>query len=145
MKAVRACGVELKGNEALICLLEKNAGLFTLPDCRQQRISIRNTDDPEQLQAFQNTFRKLLQDYQVDKVAIRARPQKGKFAGGAVGFKLEAAIQLIEGVDVTLLTNTEIKEQLKATPLFIDFEETGLKKFLEPAFNIAFCHLSDKR
>ncbi|MGS2724799.1 DUF3010 family protein [Porticoccus sp. GXU_MW_L64] len=141
---IKACGIEIKSNEVLICPLVKNGDLFTIPDLRQQRLQIRNADDQEQLRAFQRTFGKLMSDYGIDRVVIRSRPQKGKFAGGAVGFKLEAAIQLIDGLQVSLISNTEIKEQLKHTPLFIDFAETGLKKFLEPAFTTVFAALSRK-
>lgn len=141
---IKACGVEIKNNEVLICPLVKSGDLFTVPDLRQQRLQVNNADDQSQIQAFQRTFSKLMKDYGITQVAIRSRPQKGKFAGGAVGFKLEAAIQLIDGLTVTLLSNTQINEQLKHTPLFIDFAETGLKKFLEPAFTTVFAALSKK-
>ncbi|UTW44825.1 DUF3010 family protein [bacterium SCSIO 12696] len=140
----KACGIEIKSNEVLICPLVKSGDLFTIPDLRQQRLQIRNADDQQQLQAFQRTFAKLMGDYGITQVVIRSRPQKGKFAGGAVGFKLEAAIQLIDGLQVSLIANTDIKEQLKHTPLFIDFADTGLKKFLEPAFTTVFASLSRK-
>ena len=141
---IKACGIEIKNNEVILCALVKSGDLFTIPELRQQRLQIRDADDQEQLRAFQRTFAKLMGDYGLTHAVIRSRPQKGKFAGGAVGFKLEAAIQLIDGLQVSLISNTAIREQLKHTPLFIDFAETGLKKFLEPAFTTIFAALSKK-
>ncbi len=139
---MRVCGVELKGSEALISLLAKSGDLFDIPDCRQVRFTVKESDDQNQIRYFQQAFAKLMQDYKVDHVVIRQRPHKGKFAGGAVGFKMEGALQALTDVDVTILTPSAIKEQLKKTPLPIDFRETGLKQFQEPAFTTAFAFLS---
>ncbi|UJF18125.1 DUF3010 family protein [Vibrio sp. SS-MA-C1-2] len=141
---MRICGVELKGNDAIICLLGKNDGLFELPDCRVKKISINNALDTQQVKDFQFAFKKLCEDYKIEKVAIKQRQTKGKFAGGSVSFKLEAAIQLIDDVEVTLLSTTELKEILKRNPLPIDFRETGLKQFQEQAFVTGFAFLSQR-
>ncbi|WP_024851907.1 DUF3010 family protein [Hydrogenovibrio kuenenii] len=134
------CGVELSGNDAIISLLKVEADIFHLPDCRVRRVTCQNPDKTEDLKYFQKTFAKLIQDYQIDNVVIRARLKKGKFAGGANGFKLEAALQLMPNVAVSLMSATEQKENLKKYPLPITFAETGLKKFQEPAFMAAFSY-----
>ena len=136
------CGVELKSNEAIICLLSLRDGLFNIPECRVRRLSLADIDSRQQLQEFQFTFAKLMADYKVDQVVIRQRPGKGKFAGSAAGFKLEAAIQLAEGFDVELLHANDIKEALKRSPLAIPFKDTGLKAFQESAFTTAFAYLN---
>ncbi|MDX2349082.1 MAG: DUF3010 family protein, partial [Porticoccus sp.] len=92
----------------------------------------------EDLQQFQFAFAKLMGDYSVDQVAIRERMTKGKFAGGAVSFKLEAAIQLIADINVAILSPTAIKSALSEKPLPIAFSDTGLKVFQEAAFKVAY-------
>jgi len=138
---MRVCGVELKGNDANICLLSMSEGLFDLPDCRVRRVTLENINTQESLISFQFAFAKLIEDYKIDKVIIRQRNMKGKFSGGAVGFKLEAAIQLIENLDVEILSPIEVKEKLKLNPVQISFAETGLKAFQEPAFTTAYVTL----
>lgn len=138
MSAKRICGVELTANDAVICLLHKEGQLFDLPDCRVRKISLPKQHSREDLQQFQFTFKKLMDDYKVDAVAIKERMTKGKFAGGAVSFKLEAAIQLIDGIDVSLVSATQIKTVQSDHPLPILFEETGLKVFQQAAFNTAY-------
>ncbi|RUO33354.1 DUF3010 family protein [Aliidiomarina soli] len=139
---MRVCGVEIKSNEAIICLLNKEDGLFDIPDCRQVRFQLVKDQEADNMRHFQFTFAKFLQDYKVEQVVIRERAQKGKFAGAAVGFKIEAAIQLIENIDVSLLKATEQKEKLKRNPIPVDFADTGLKKFQETAFEVAYASLA---
>ncbi len=141
---MRTCGVEIKGSEALICVLSKEDDVFDIRDIRQTRFVLSNANDTESVRKFQFDFAKLMEDYQVDTVAIKQRPHKGKFAGGAVGFKIETALQLIDSLRVVLLNPTEMKEQLKKNPLPIDFEDTGLKKFQETAFVSAYIELTHR-
>ncbi|MFY8349570.1 DUF3010 family protein [Pseudoalteromonas sp. SSM20] len=141
---MRTCGVEIKGSEALICVLAKDNDVFDIRDVRQTRFVLPNSKDAESIRKFQFDFAKLMQDYQVDTIAIKERQQKGKFAGSAQGFKLEAVLQLIDGMRVVLLNPTEMKEQLKKNPIPIDFEDTGLKKFQETAFVTAYIELTHR-
>jgi hypothetical protein len=141
---MRVCGVEIKSNEAIICLMVLDQGLFELPDCRQQRFALLQDKEAESVRKFQFTLQKFLQDYRVEQVVIRERPQKGKFAGGAIGFKIEAALQLIEGIEVQLISGSQVKEQLSRHPLLIDFKATGLKVFQQGAFDIAYARLSQQ-
>ena len=139
---MRVCGVEMKGSEAILCLLASNNGLFDIPDCRTVRLPLLKDQDSEQMKKFQFVFAKLAEDYKIDTFVIRERPQKGKFAGGAVGFKMEAALQLLTNAKTEILTSAFIKEQLSRHPVPIDFKETGLKGFQETAFITAYAYLA---
>ncbi len=135
---MRICGVDLTGSDAVICLLTQGEAGFNLPDCKVRKISLKKKHTGEDLREFQQEFEKLMCDYRVDKVAIKERMPKGKFAGGAISFKLESAIQLISDLNVTLLSSSQIKAGLLENPLSIDFSETGLKVFQENAFKTAY-------
>lgn len=135
---MKVCGVELKGSEAVICLLSMDDGIFDIPDCRVRKITFEKSHS---LTFFQSTFAKLMSDYKIETVIIRERPTSGKFSGGAVGFKLEAAIQLIDGLKVELITPTDIKAYIKRNPIPVSFEDTGLKIFQEGAFTTAYAYL----
>ena len=135
------CGVELTGNDAVISLLSVENEIFHLPECRVRRVSCKNPDTVNELKYFQKTFVQLMKDYQIDVVVIKERMKKGKFAGGANGFKLEATIQLANELErVILMSSSQQKQNLKNYPLPIAFAETGLKKFQEAAFTTAFSY-----
>jgi hypothetical protein len=137
---MHVCGVELKGGEAIICLLDHDRGAYTVSECRQRSLPVTQSASTDSIRDFQFTFSKLLQDYQVDEVVIIERHQKGKLMGSATSFKLEAAIQLLE-LPVTMLSTAAIKEQLNLMPP-VSFDELGLKKFQQAAFNAAYAYLS---
>lgn len=135
---MRVCGVEIKSNEAILVLMDMDHGLIGLPDCRTVRLQLTKDAMQEQVQKFHFTLQKLVVDYKVEHVVIKERPQKGKFAGGAVGFKIETVMQLLEGVQTHILNATEQKEILKRNPLSVDYAETGLKGFQQTAFMTAY-------
>ncbi|MGB1197629.1 MAG: DUF3010 family protein [Thalassotalea sp.] len=138
---MRVCGVELKGNDAIICVMTRENGLYDIPHIRVPKIAIDDAGDAEQMKKFQFTFSKFLTDYKIDHVVIKGRALKGKFSGGPVGFKLEAAIQLLEDINVNIVAATYIKSAWAKTQVNIDFRDTGLKKFQEEAFSTAFAFL----
>jgi hypothetical protein len=135
---MKICGIDLSSNDAVICLLEQGRGEFNLPDCRVRKLTLIKDHVTEDLRQFQFEFAKLMRDYSVDRVVIRERMPKGKFAGGAISFKLESAIQLIADLDVLLLTPTQIKSALSENPIPVKFSDTGLKAFQEVAFKTAY-------
>lgn len=141
---MKVCGVELKGNDAILCVMSKANGLYDIPQIRVPKIAIQDAGRAEQMRDFQFAFAKLLEDYQIDKVVIRGRAMKGKFSGGPIGFKLEAAIQLIAQADVEILSGSFIKTSLGKSQVDIDFRDTGLKKFQEGAFQAVFAYFEAK-
>ncbi|MEH6651938.1 MAG: DUF3010 family protein [Motiliproteus sp.] len=136
---MRVCGIELKGGEAILCLLNLDDGIFNVAECRQRQYTVAASASTDSIREFHFSFSKLMQDYQIDEVVIIERHQKGKLAASATSFKLEAAIQLIEQ-PVTLITTATIKEQLKLNPLQVEAVELGLKKFQITAFTAAYAY-----
>lgn len=137
---MRICGIELTGSDAVVCLLHMDQGLFSLPDSRIRKLSLKKDHTRADLQRFQKDLVQFLRDYKVQRVVIKERLQKGKFAGGAISFKLEAGIQLMAepDIEVDLVSSTQIKAILGDNPLPIPFAETGLKQFQEAAFTAAY-------
>ncbi|WP_440876617.1 DUF3010 family protein [Thalassotalea sp. PLHSN55] len=141
---MKICGVELKGNDAIVCIMSKANGLYDIPQIRVQKVSLVDAGDAEQVKHFQFTFAKLMEDYHVEKVVIKGRALKGKFAGGPVGFKLEAAIQLIDNLQVEILSGAFIKKALTRSQVNIDFRDTGLRNYQEPAFQTVFAYFESQ-
>ncbi|GLX84612.1 hypothetical protein tloyanaT_08640 [Thalassotalea loyana] len=135
---MKVCGVEIKGNDAVICIMSLKMGLYDIPKVRVPKLSVGDASDAEEMRRFQFAFAKLLEDYQVDKVVIKGRAIKGKFAGGAVGFKIESAIQLIADLDVEIMASATIKKTLERSQVAIDFRDTGLKNYQQTAFETVF-------
>ncbi len=139
---MRVCGIDIKGSEAILCLMTLEDGLFSLPDCRVNRLALSQDQQAENVQKFQFAMRKLVDDYKISHLIIKERPQKGKFAGGAVGFKIEAALQLLDNCSTVIMSATALKEQIKRHPLPVEFKATGLKQFQETAYLTAYAFLA---
>ncbi|VAW80489.1 FIG00922380: hypothetical protein [hydrothermal vent metagenome] len=137
---MKICGVNLTEYDANICLLDSENRRFTIPDCRVRKLTLPKDHSREDLQKFQFTFAKLMEDYKVTKVAISERMRNGKFAGSAISFKLESAIQLIAdmNIEVVVLSPAQIKSALKESSMPISFRDTELKKFQESALTVAY-------
>ena len=133
------CGIELKGKEAILCLLKHDKGVFVIPDCRQKLFTVSNSGTTEGIREFSFAVAKLVEDYKIEQIAIVARDQKGKFMGSATSFKLEAVLQLLD-VPVAMVTNAQMKQQISRNPIQVDFDSLGLKTFQKPAFNVAYSH-----
>ncbi len=138
-KTMLVAGIELTASEAVICLLSYETNAFTVPDCRVRSVSLGKSSSTEAIRYFQVSIKKLIEDYSINELVIIERAQKGKQAGSAVSFKLEAALQLID-LPVCMIDHNQIKEQLKRNYLEIDFQELGLKGFQKLAFNAAYAY-----
>jgi len=130
-------GIELKASDAVLCVLSSRMGLVEIPQIKQRKIAINDSDDQTQVKAFFNAIKQFVVDHKITKVVIKQRPQKGKFAGGAVGFKLESLIQLLD-VEVEILASNTIKKVLKDSPCTVDMKAAGLKQFQEGAMFTAW-------
>ena len=137
---MRVCAVELTGKEMNLCILEKKEGMFTIVECRAKKITLSNEDDQAQVQGLFKQVSQLCEDYKVEYVIIRSRMKAGKFSGSSTSFKMEAVLQMLPNVDVRLLAAKLIKETLRNSEVFIDFSETGLKKFQQPAFETGLAY-----
>ncbi|OUS32831.1 hypothetical protein A9Q98_00445 [Thalassotalea sp. 42_200_T64] len=135
---MRVCGVEIKGDDAIISLVALENSLYDIPHLRVPKISLAKGAEAEHIQKFQFAIKKLVEDYKIDALVIKERATKGKFSGGSQGFKMEAAIQLIDGLQVELVRSNVINEKLKKAQVTIDFRDTGLKQFQQNAFETAF-------
>ncbi|NRA55317.1 MAG: DUF3010 family protein [Gammaproteobacteria bacterium] len=139
---MRICAVEFKDNMANICILQQENDVFDIPDCRQQRFSVQNVNDNEQLKEFQFSFFKLMEDYQVERVVIAERISNGKHAAKMATFKLEAVLQVSDKYNVDLIPLSVLKQWIKRSPPPVEFKQTGLKPFQEQAFLTAYYYLS---
>ena len=133
-------GVELNNKEAVLALINYEHGLLNVKECRSRGIELRKGETTEGMQGFQFQFSKFLEDYKIDKVVIKQRATKGKFSGSANSFKMEAAIQLVQGLEVALISATEIKETVKKNPLEYTMKDLGLRQFQEQAFQAAYAY-----
>lgn len=141
---MRVCGVELKGNEAVISIIQLKEGLYDVPTVRTNKFSLVDAINTQPLKKFQFDFQQLMKDYKIDTVVIKQRDLKGKYAGNPLSFKIEGALQLMDEIEVLVLSPAYIKEGLSKAQVRPDAREVGLKQFQEQALLTAFAYLEQQ-
>lgn len=128
----RTCGIDLKGNEARLVILEGNKESFSIVDV-VKKIKLTQSNDQDDVRQFSGDLSNLFKENNIDLVGIKERGTKGKFAGGSVSFKMEGLIQNTE-VHVEIIHSRTIKAKLKDVTL----DYTVINKYQEDALNVAW-------
>lgn len=101
---MRICGVDLKGSEARLAIIEKNASGSDFVPCAVRKITLGDDKIAGNLRDFQKSLDVFLMENKIDKIALRQRARKGSMAGGAISFKMEAIVQLQDNCRVEFIS-----------------------------------------
>ncbi|KRA13418.1 MULTISPECIES: DUF3010 family protein [unclassified Pseudomonas] len=107
------CGIEIKGSEAIIALAALDNQALTHVALATKKIALDDDDEAANVKAFATQVKAFVLDNGIQRIAIKKRSKKGEFAGGPTTFKIEGVFQLLEGVEVTLLSPQTINAQNK--------------------------------
>ncbi len=129
---MKSIGIELKSNEARIVVLEGTPENYEILILEKNKIKLEETKNQESVKLFQKEFSELFQWLDPNLIGIKERMSKGRFAGGAISFKMEGLIQTTD-YPINLIHSASIKSKLKDA--FIDI--SGLAKYQEEAFRVA--------
>ena len=107
------CGIEIKGSEAIIAVASLDNQTLTHVALATKKIALEDDDDAANVKAFAAQVKAFVQANGITRIAIKKRSKKGEFAGGPTTFKIEGVFQLLDGVEVTLLSPQTINAQYK--------------------------------
>jgi len=128
---MRICGIELKGNEARLAVVEVTDHRIDHVGLATKKIPLVDGDCSIQVKSFKDTFESFCRENSIDKVVIKKRGKKGEYAGGPDTFKLEGVIQVSNVPEVTLISPQSIAAMQKKNP--VDFPD-DLNKYQHNAF-----------
>lgn len=132
------CGVDISGSRAVLVLLTGTATSHTVVDPGFRHLSVDGAVTGAKLRSFRDTFDGMVQRHSIAQIAIKGRAGRGRFAGGPVGFKLEALIQLNPNVQVLILASATITAALRDHQYDMPF---GLTAYQHDAYRVAYAHL----
>ena len=132
------CGIEIKGSEAIIAVAAPDLTHVTMAT---KKIALEDDDEAANVKAFASQVAAFVRDNGITRIAIKKRSKKGEFAGGPTTFKIEGVLQLLDGIEVTLLSPQTINAQYKKH----NFElPATLNKYQHEAFKAACSALVKK-
>ena len=136
---MRICGIELKSNQAIFSVLEKQEDdIVIYIDMKVKKITLEEDEQQESIRSFCNDLLVFLTKENIDKVVIKKRAKKGNFAGGAVTFKMESLIQLNPHCEVELISGQALSHFEKKNGVEFPSE---LKKYQEASY-LAACAIA---
>ena len=115
----KICGIELKSSDAILAVIEESDGDVEFINVEPRKINIENDESCADVQSFYDSFVNFLRTHHIDVVVVKKRAKKGKMAGGAVSFKLEALIQLNGAVGFKFVSGQGIAAANKREPFDI--------------------------
>lgn len=137
----RICGIEIKGDTAILVLLQGDGISFTIIQSEFKKISIANEADQSIIKSFYETMDNYIRQNQVDRLFIKKVSSGGKYSSSTTAIKVEAILQLLY-IPVKLLHPTRIAAIIKRNTIEEDFYTT-LYAYQYKAFEVAFCGLGD--
>jgi len=128
---MKYCGIELKSNEARIVSIEVDeSNDYNYIATKTKKIKLNDSKSQESAKSFKEAFNKFFQDNNFNKIGVKERMKRGKFAGGAVSFKMEGIIQTLD-FSIEILHTATIKAKIKERKLKKDeinaYQEEALK------------------
>ena len=102
---MRICGCEISAQEVRLAVVqlndEQNVELFRI---KKTRIELKDDMSEENLRSFLAALQEFSQENRIGTFVIKTRAKKGRMAGGAVSFKIETLIQLVEGCNTRFVS-----------------------------------------
>jgi len=139
---LKVCGIEIRGNEAILAVAESKAQSITHLPLETKKIAFEDDDDSNHVKSFFSIIKDFVRDNHIDRIAIKKRGRKGEYAGGPTSFKIEGIIQLLDNCDVSLLSPQTISAANKKDGFDLP---NSLNKYQHEAFLTARAEITKPR
>ena len=138
---MKICGIDLAAHDAIIVVLDGTRVSCKVIEHELRKVSLLDDEDAGQVRDFQSAVGTLVKQHGVNRIVIKKRGKKGRFAGGSVSFKMEGVIQLIDSCEVILLSPQTIATVSKK---YIYEVPAELKQYQRDAFYTALAGLDNR-
>jgi DUF3010 family protein len=125
---MNVCGCEISAKEVRLAVVHPNyEGNIEMLRPKTTRIELEDDTSEADLRSFLAALHEFSRENEIDTFVIKTRAKKGRMAGGAVSFKIETLIQLVEGcqtrfvspVALSRFAKKEVEEYPEKLPVFL--------------------------
>ena len=125
---MRVCGCEISAKEVRLAAVHLNDdGNIKMLRLKTTRIELEDDTSEVDLRSFLAALQEFSRENEIDTFVIKTRAKKGKMAGGAVSFKIETLIQLVEGCHTRFVSplalshfaKKEVEEYPEKLPVYL--------------------------
>ena len=121
-------GIELKGSSCIGIAVSKGSN-GTISIIEELKIELDDTYCDESVKSFFEQFSQIISSINPDSVVIKKRNEKGKFAGGAVSFKMEGIIQISATCKTTFISGAQsnsFTKKIENEPVVKKYQQQAL-------------------
>lgn len=139
---MKALGIQIKSNEAILVVLTKQGDGTVTQSIEGTTFEIKDIYNSNQIRQFRDQIIIAFDSIKPDRIAICKRNENGKgmMAPSPVSFKLEGIIQLYDKVEIEFVAPQTTKAFLKKNPCPL----LPSKKKQQDAFDVAYYLLNSK-
>jgi hypothetical protein len=113
---MKVCGVDLRGSEAIVAIVDIGTESLSYCDGATKKIVLGDDRDSSAIQSFKSSVDAFAKENAIELFAIRSRAKKGPMSGGAVSFKMETVFQL-SGIKCEFVSPQAITSRQKRDPI----------------------------
>ena len=129
---MRVCGCEISASEVRLAVVYLNdEGNVEMLRLKTTRIELEDDTSEVDLRSFLADLQEFSREHEIDIFVIKTRAKKGRMAGGAVSFKIETLIQLVEGCQTKFVSPVALSQFAKKD---LDEYPEKLPVYLKNAF-----------
>ena len=129
------CGLEMVASEVRLVVLSGTKADFLHVNVDPRKLPLADDENATEMKAFRDSLYAFFRENRVERISIKKRSKKGEYAGGPVGFKMEAITQLYTDSDVGLVTPQAIAATVKRNEPEVP---TTIRGYQKTAFEAAF-------
>lgn len=100
---MKSLGIEIKGSTCIGVILDSSLNLVST-----LKIELNDSYNSSAVNDFAEQFKALLNSHNPDVIVVKKRQEKGKFAGGAISFKMEGLIQFLGKEMTTFISGAQL-------------------------------------
>lgn len=135
----KTCGIEIKGSTAIIVVLEGEPDKVRIIPTEFKKLNLDDSTNQDDVKAFSTVINNFFNTNNFNRIGIKGRATKGKFAGGSTSFKIEGLIQLTN-FPVSLISGRTLKSKLKNH----EVDCSGVNNYQVEAMKLAYCLLLEE-
>ncbi len=122
-------GIELKSDNLIGIVVKKIETTKEVTITEQIKITLSDSYSAHSVKVFFEEIKEIINKNNLNIIIIKKRNEKGKFAGGAVSFKMEGLIQLAAKQECHLVSAQQLSkfsEKITDKPVVKKYQEEAL-------------------
>jgi hypothetical protein len=135
---MRVCGCDLTGSDAVVAVVDGTPDSYELIVGSARKFSLGESKDAAAVKDLLRLLEVYFREYQVDRIVIKQRAERGNYAGGPTSFKIEGLVQAAAPSEVVFMSPPALARHMKAG---LPGPSTKLPKYQLPSYFMAIASL----